>query len=274
LELKNTLKSLIPSRIRLLRYELYERGRYYPELFLSLGRKFECPFCLWRFRRLRPAGFDYPVLRDKQVIGASYHLNDVCLRCMSNSRERLLYLFLKNKTDLFEGKKSVLHLAPEPNIRQVLTRSAEIHYICGDLFEPDVLVQMDIMRIPFPDEHFDVIICSHVLEHVSDDVQAMSELYRVLKLGGWAVLQVPIAMALTSTVEDPTVTTKEGRIQLFGQDDHVRLYSRYDYVERLESSGFEVNVEMYCKELPEADVRRYALIAEEPVFFCKKTSAQ
>src|SRR6185295_6980891 len=91
LELKRTVKSWIPSRVRLWRYELYERGRYYPELLLSLGRTFECPFC------------------------------------MSNSRERLLYLFLKNRTDLFLTRKSVLHLAPEPNIHQVLSRHTGTH---------------------------------------------------------------------------------------------------------------------------------------------------
>ncbi len=274
LELKRTVKSLIPSRVRLWRYELYERGRYYPELLLSLGRTFECPFCLWRFRRLRPAGYEYPVLKEKQVIGASYHLNDVCPRCMSNSRERLLYLFLKNRTDLFLTRKSVLHLAPEPNIHQVLSRHTGTHYVSGDLYERDVMVQMDVMTTPFCDKSFDVIICSHVLEHVTNDLQAMKEFYRVLKAGGWAIFQVPIAMALTTTLEDPTATSDEQRIKLFGQRDHVRLYSQDDYVKRLESAGFDVHVEVYCQRLPQKDVRRYALISEEPVFLCKKPVAK
>src|SRR5262245_37223350 len=86
-------KRLIPRRILLWRYEFGERLIYYPRLALSLGRGLQCPFCLWRFRRFLPAGFHYPILVEKNVIGGHWHEHNVCPRCLSNARERLVFLF-------------------------------------------------------------------------------------------------------------------------------------------------------------------------------------
>src|ERR1041384_6695872 len=109
--LKTFAKQLVPERYRLLRYELYEKLRYYPELLLSLGDGLECMFCGGHFRRFLPAGFDYEVLMERRVIGASYHANDLCPRCKSNARERLVYLYLKNETSLFnESAVRLLHM--------------------------------------------------------------------------------------------------------------------------------------------------------------------
>ena len=268
--MREFIKTLIPEEYRLLRYELYERARYFPELVFSLGKKFECPFCRWRFRRLRPAGFNYPVLEKRKVVGASFHLNDVCPRCLSNSRERLAYLYLMANKDLFSRKQTLLHIAPEPNLGKLLSEAKNIQYISGDLYEPDVMCQLDITQLAFADNSFDVVICNHVLEHVSNDKLAMTELYRILKPGGWAMVQVPIAMALERTLEDPTATTEEQRIELFGQRDHVRLYAQNDYIDRLRSIGFQVCPDSFGRSLPEADVMRYSLIPEEVVFVCTK----
>ena len=270
LNVKELIKSLVPEKYRLLRYELYERARYFPELVFSLGNKFECPFCRWHFRRLRPAGFNYSVLEKRKVVGASFHLNDVCPRCFSNARERLVYLYLMENKDLFSKKQTLLHIAPEPNLGKLFSEAINIEYISGDLSEPDVMCHLDVTQLPFADNSFDVVICNHVLEHVSNDKVAMGELYRILKTGGWAILQVPIAMALDRTFEDPTATTEEQRIELFGQRDHVRLYAQNDYIDRLQSTGFQVSADSLYRRLPEADVVRYALIPEEVVFVCTK----
>ncbi len=103
------------------------------------------------------------------------------------------------------------------------------------------MVRMDITDIQFPENSFDAIICNHVLEHVIDDYKAMTELHRVLKPGGWAILQVPISLSLDKTYEDFSITTARGREEAFGQDDHVRIYAK-DYASRLEQAGFKVNV--------------------------------
>jgi ubiquinone/menaquinone biosynthesis C-methylase UbiE len=136
--------------------------------------------------------------------------------------------------------------------------------------ELDVMIQLDVTYLPFIDNTFDVIICNHVLEHVTDDLTAMSELFRILKPGSWAVLQVPIALNGNRTVEDENATTVEQRIELFGQSDHVRLYCRSDYENRLKSVGFQVTTVPFPKELSEEEATRYALITDELVFFCSK----
>ena len=101
--------------------------------------------------------------------------------------------------------------------------------------------QMDLAHIPFPDGTFDAIICNHVLEHIVDDLKAMAELHRVLKPGGWSILQVPISLSLRTTYEDFSIATPKEREEAFGQNDHVRIYGQ-DYVSRLERAGFKVNV--------------------------------
>jgi len=132
------------------------------------------------------------------------------------------------------------------------------------------MTHCDIMNLPFADDVFDAVICNHVLEHVSDDRLAMKELYRVVKPRGWALLQVPIALAIAESVEDASVMTDTDRIRVYGQNDHVRLYARPDYVDRLTRSGFSVNASNYPAELGKSTVMRNALVPEEDIFFCAK----
>ena len=268
--LKTWAKPLVPEKYRMLRYEWYETARYYPELVFSLGGKFECPFCHWRFRRLRSAGFDYPVLKEKDVVGASCHADDVCPRCMSNARERLVYQYLTSRTSVFNGFVRILHVAPETHLGRALRQLPGAQYVSGDLNKAQVNVKLDIMMLPFPDDAFDIVICNHVLEHVSDDQVAMRELCRVLRPGRPALLQVPIGRALRETLEDPTAITEADRIQRFGQRDHVRLYAAGDYMMRLERAGFQVELKSAVDCFGEAAVQRYALIREEPVFLCRR----
>ncbi len=271
--IKSWAKQLVPEKYRVLRYQWYEALRYYPELIFSLGRRLECSFCGWHFRRFRTAGFDYPVLKEKQVLGATCHPDDVCPRCKSNARERLVYLYLKHKTSVFNDRLRILHIAPEPHISLLLEKLSNLDYVRADLFAPNVDVKLDIMSLPFPDESFDMIICNHVLEHVRDDRIAMRELHRVLRTDSPALLQVPIALALRDTFENPSAVTEADKILLFGQGDHVRLYAAEDYMKRLEAAGFSVDLSLALDCLGASMVDRHALIGEEPVFSVVKRSS-
>ena len=128
------------------------------------------------------------------------------------------------------------------------------------------MVEMDITDIQYPDDSFDAIYCSHVLEHVPDDAKAMSELYRVLKPGGWAILAVPIRG--DTTFEDPTTTEPEERERLFGQSDHVRYYGK-DFKDRLEAAGFEVKVDDYPSQIPQGLVEYHSLSLAD-IYYCEK----
>jgi SAM-dependent methyltransferase len=177
-------------------------------------------------------------------------------------------MYMVQKTDLFHDvSKKMLHVAPEDQLSRLLEKTDSIDYLSSDLSSPTVMVKMDITDIQYPDNSFDVICCSHVLEHVEDDRQAMRELYRVLKPGGWAILQVPISG--DTTFEDPSITSATARERLFGQNDHVRRYGR-DYKDRLAGAGFSVSVDGFVRELSDHDVTRLGLIRSEDVYFCRK----
>jgi SAM-dependent methyltransferase len=128
---------------------------------------------------------------------------------------------------------------------------------------------MDITDIPLDDGSFDMIVCSHVLEHVPDDRKAMRELFRVLRPGGWAVLQSPLDPARPHTYEDWSITAPQERQRAFGQHDHVRIYGR-DYGDRLEEAGFRVERVNHLARLGPAAAVRYGLPAQEDIYVCHK----
>ncbi len=163
----------------------------------------------------------------------------------------------------------MLHIAPELQLSRLFRAQPSLDYLSADLKSPRAMVKMDITDIPYPDHTFDVIYCSHVLEHVPDDRKAMRELHRVLKPGGWAILQVPITAK--ATVEDPAVTDPQERLRLYGQIDHVRRYGP-DYKDRLVEAGFGVILEQFVQELNERQVRRFGLNKCSPIHLCTKAA--
>jgi SAM-dependent methyltransferase len=173
---------------------------------------------------------------------------------------------------MFRERLRLLHVAPEPHLGPRLKALPGVTYISGDLEARRVDLRLDVMKLPFPDQCFDAIICNHVLEHVTDDRLAMMELHRVLRPGRAALLQVPIGMALDHTAEDSTAVTEAERIRLFGQRDHVRLYAAGDYVRRLERTGFRVVLRRAADCIGDDAITRYALLREELMFVCERSS--
>jgi predicted SAM-dependent methyltransferase len=234
------------------------------------GSKYYCPVCDSNIRKLRPHGFNFPVLTEKNIIGGGYRLNAQCPVCKSTDRERLLYLYLSNKTSLFTEQVKLLHVAPEPALSAVIEAHSNIDYLTADLNSDSVMVKMDITEIDYPDKFFDVIICNHVLEHIIDDSKAMNELYRVLKPGGWGILQVPMSLSLATTYEDSSITDPTEREQVFGQWDHVRIYA-IDYLDRLRQSGFQVDPFEWWNDKAFSDSNnKYGLLQDESIFVVSK----
>jgi len=220
------------------------RSRIEPPLMRALysGDRYACPLCASGLKKLLPMGLKLPVLEEKHVIGGGYRLNALCPVCDSSDRERLVYLWLKQKTDLLDRPQRILHLAPEPSLSALFLRMKNPGYLTGDLMNPAAMVRIDVTRIPYDDGHFEAVICNHVLEHVPDDAKAMRELRRVLKPGGRAVRQVPISATRAESYEDDSITDPTGREAAFGQIDHVRIYGHADYPERLRRAGFDVSI--------------------------------
>jgi len=178
-------------------------------------------------------------------------------------------LFLRRETTLFDGQpKRMLHVAPEEHLQDLFRSTPGIDYLSGDIASPHAMERLDVTDLRFEDGSFDVVLCSHVLEHVDDDLAAMSELYRVLKPGGWGILDAPINETYADTYEDWTITTPEGRLEAFGQVDHVRIFGR-NYAELLARPGFEVDVDRY--HLADGEKERFGLRPGiDHIWFCRK----
>ncbi|WP_452223284.1 class I SAM-dependent methyltransferase [Lacinutrix chionoecetis] len=177
---------------------------------------------------------------------------------LSLERHRLLWLYLKNETDFFSADKKVLHFAPEQCFLKRFRKLKNLDYTTTDLLSPIADVKADICNLPFKDNSYDIVLCNHVLEHIPDDTKAMQELYRVLKPGGYGILQIPQDLNRAETFEDNTITNKKERAKIFGQYDHVRIYGR-DYFDKLRSVGFTVKEVDYTATLSNEDIKRYCL---------------
>lgn len=222
------------------------------------GRGRECPICGSRYRRFMPYG--YVTSREDAL----------CPHCLALERHRMIWLWLKESSDLFEGYPRLLHIAPEVSLMRHFKRHYRDNrnYITADLESPLADLHFDVQNIPLEDESVDVIICNHLLEHVEDDRRAMAELYRILKHGGWGIMLVPEQRDRATTFEDDTITDPEERTRLFGQYDHRRIYGR-DYDERLRAAGFRVERIAYTERLSLEQRQRYAIGTDDLIVVYK-----
>lgn len=172
-------------------------------------------------------------------------------------RHRLLWLYVENETDLTDGDNCLLYFAPTERIAEKLRESGN-EVVTADLAMEGVDIRLDITRLPFAEQSFDGIICSHVLEHIPDDRTAISEMRDALVPGGDALIMVPKDKNRAETYEDESLSSPEAREQEFGTEGHVRLYGT-DFSRRLSESGFDVSVETYARELGETATERYGL---------------
>ena len=184
---------------------------------------------------------------------------------LSLERHRSLWLYLKKETELLKNsaKIELLHIAPEQCFYSIFKKKENLNYTTFDLNSPLAEIHGDIAKLPFQENTFDCILCNHVLEHIKNDSLAMKELFRVMKPGGYGIVQVPMQPNRLKTYEDFSITNAKERVKHFGQYDHVRWYGRDDYFTRLENVGFrtqKVNVnEFFSKE----EINRYGLDVNE-----------
>ena len=218
------------------------------------GDKVHCPICGKSFRKFLP----YGRIRPRE--------NALCPNCQSLERHRLIWLYLQERSDVFRRKMRILHIAPEACYIKPFEEMHGDGYITADIESPLAKVKMDIHKIPFPENTFDLVLCNHVLEHVENDILAMQEIERVLKPHGFAILQVPFFYPLSETTfEDPAITDRKARERAFGQDDHVRKYGK-DYLKRIESAGLIAVEDTFIKTLTPEKVFRYGLPKEEMIY--------
>ena len=218
------------------------------------GSDVTCPICGKRYGKFLPYGRINP------------RPNALCPNCQSLERHRLIWLYLKEETGFFNGKKQVLHIAPEACFIKRFEAQHGAGYITADIESPLAKVKMDIHDIPFAENTFDAVLCNHVLEHVNDDIRAMSEIRRVLKPGGFAILQVPFFNPVPEkTFEDASITDPKAREKAFGQDDHVRKYGK-DYPQRMERAGLKAIEDPFVNKKTAEERQRYGLVNGEIIY--------
>lgn len=229
----------------------------YVKQYMTRGRslKVRCPICGWKGQQF--ADFDCGYGR--------IYPNSTCPRCRAQPRHRLCFLYLKSYLAQHVGL-TVLHFAPEPFLSRLLSGSSRIGYITADIDPSKAIDQQDITQLSYSDESFDLILCLHVLEHVPNDALAMSELRRVLRKNGHAIVDVPIDFRLASTFEDATITTPEARTRAYWQFDHLRLYGN-DFPDHLRNAGFEVTV-VDATSLPSCHAENIYGLKETRLFVC------
>jgi len=221
------------------------------------GNKVKCPICKKSFKEFFP-------------YGRETRNNALCTNCLSLERHRLIYLYLEKETSIFKKKTKLLHIAPEACLINIFKRFDNIEYITADLNSPLADIKMDIHNMPFKEKSFDLILCNHVLEHVENDIKALEEIKRVLKMDGIGIVQVPFYNPIPKeTLEDKSVTSKKERELLYGQSDHVRKYGK-DYRKRLESTGLKTKLKTPDSFLFNADIIRHSIIESEEIFIVSR----
>ncbi len=221
------------------------------------GNKYFCPVCQSHVRVF----YDF---------GAVLRRNVLCPVCGSLERHRMAWLFFENNTNLFDQtRKRMLHIAPEPQFERRLKKVHNLQYITAEFDSSGTDIQMDITTIPCVDSAFDIIYCSHVMEHVIEDIKGLMEFRRVLKPNGWAAIMVPIEG--DTTFEDFSIRSPEERERAFGQHDHVRRYGK-DFKNRLEKAGFIAQT-INLSEAIKNQAKNIGAGKNEFLFLCTKRDA-
>jgi len=220
------------------------------------GDQVECPVCGSTFKRFLP-------------YGVNSRENVLCPTCLSLERHRLIWLYLQEQSDFLSRNRRLLHVAPEQCFHNRFKKYSHIDYITADLESPLADYHFDLHEIPFEENSFDMILCNHVLEHVTDDRMVMSEILRVLRPGGFAILQVPLEPSRKTTYEDSSITDPRQREKHFGQKDHLRVYG-IDYPDRLRECGFSVEERLVAEFFTTEMINRYRLAPDETLYIASK----
>ncbi|MFX1311015.1 MAG: methyltransferase domain-containing protein [Promethearchaeota archaeon] len=214
----------------------------------------KCPLCGGHFRK-------FLTINERK--------NAFCPKCGSLERHRLLWLYLKQRNDFFQKKLRVLHVAPIEKFQKQFNKMKNLEYISINIIPKRAMFTMDLTQLTFENNYFDIIICSHVLEHISNDKLAMQELYRVLKINGWGLILVPIDLKLQKTLEDPSIQDPIMRREIYGQEDHLRNYG-LDFIDRLKNAGFKVNIDDFIESIDKKKKKKYGINVNEKIFFISK----
>jgi len=248
-KLKSTLRNHISTEW-LQRNELWLRA-VYVRYFVAKG-DCRCPICGHALKSFLPI--------EKGEL--------LCPACGSGKRHRRLFLLLRRELSS-QNIGSILDFSPNKGFHHYAKKLFGALYQTTNFDPTDKTdFHFDITRIESPDDRFDLIFCYHVLEHIPEDIQAMRELFRILKSGGCCYIQTPFKEG--AIYEDATIVTPEDRLKHFEQEDHVRIYSVDGLTHRLKSVGFLVDILHYQSSRNPEEAKKYGFKDEEFIIRAKK----
>ncbi|MDC1186437.1 methyltransferase domain-containing protein [Crocinitomicaceae bacterium] len=223
------------------------------------GNNVSCPVCGKSYRKFLSYGSE-----------VAHREGVLCPGDLTLERHRLMWLYLRDFSDFFtKSNLKVLHMAPEQCFLDKFKAQKNLDYLTADIVSPIADIHFDLHNIPIEDNRFDIVFCNHVMEHVDDPNQCMSELFRVMRLGGWAIMQVPQDFSRETTYEDKSITSPEEREKHYWQKDHVRLFGK-DYPDYMRRAGFEIE-EFHPKEKLGAELfEKYRLQPSEILYIARK----
>jgi SAM-dependent methyltransferase len=243
------------------------------------GSDYRCPVCGTGLAAFKPGAnsyakmvraFDYvhPLSAIETFNIEAYS----CPSCDASDRDRLCALYLDRVLRAREqGRRChVIEFAPGFGLPRKLKGYPFVDYRSADLFRPNVDDRVDVSDMrAYADGSADVVLCSHVLEHVPDDRRAMRELHRILRADGFAVVMVPLVHGVDETHEDAALATPALRWKYYGSDDHVRQYGKRDFIDRLAAAGFTVEqlgIDFFGSEA----FRRAGIAADSILYVARK----
>ena len=220
------------------------------------GTAQRCVLCGNDIRGFRDHGGGAPVLEARQIVGGMRGKDDRCPVCHGRDRTRMMMLYLEEHTAVGHAPVRLLHVAPDFGLYLWLKRQPRLDHVGSDIDayryrHIDGMQTVDLTDAPIPDNTFDLVVCSHVLEHIPDDGAAFKEIFRILKPGGKALLLTPFALDGKGTDEAPEITDPVERDRRFGQSDHVRVYDRGTFAARMQAAGFDVTIYDPFADLPD-----------------------
>lgn len=256
--MKKIYKYLLNSLPRPLLIRLSYVFKFFAPI-LYRGTNVECPVCERKFSKFLSYGSN-----------VAHRENVLCPYDLTLERHRLIYLYLKQESNFFTAENlAVLHMAPEQCFIGIFKKQSNLEYVTADIESPIAELHFDLHNIPLEENRFDVVFCNHVMEHVEDPIQCMKELYRVMKKGAWAIMQVPQDFTRDKTYEDANIIDPKEREQHFWQKDHLRLFGK-DYPQWLEKAGFIVDEFDLTKHFDINEINRFRLMQGEILYIAKK----
>jgi SAM-dependent methyltransferase len=217
-------------------------------------------------RKAKQNGFPY----DFRRVETLNYDNCNCPFCLSSDRERLYVIYLDKYLSSISGKKSILDFAPSHQFTRRIKQIGDVQYTSADYYRKDFDLQLDACDMStINDATYDVVIFSHVLEHVDRPLSALTEIHRILKKGGISIIMVPLFKDVKETSEDINCQSEELRWKYFGQGDHVRLYAKKDFAAQLKVPGFvveELSIDGFDPRL----IQENAIASDSILYICRK----